>query len=69
MKIGDLVDIKDFYTLDTPMTQRFGGCYGYITEVIPEPRYKVTYYRVFLFDRQSEFLFKDFEVKQIKEKK
>jgi hypothetical protein len=63
MKIGDLVDVKDFYTLDTPMTQRFGGCYGYITEIVPTPtRYEIIYYRVFLFDRQSEYLFKDFEL-------
>jgi hypothetical protein len=69
MKIGDLVDIKDFYTLDTPMTQRFGGCYGYITEIVLGDRYKTVYYRIFLFDRQSEFLFKNSEVETIKEKK
>jgi hypothetical protein len=69
MKIGDLVDIKEFFTLDTPMTQRFGGCYGYITELLPDNRYKIVYYRVFLFDRQCEYLFKEFELETIKEKK
>jgi hypothetical protein len=66
MKIGDLVDIKDFFTLDTPMTHKFGGCYGYITNIVHKEPYEVVYYMVFLFDRQREYLFKDFELKQIR---
>ena len=70
MKIGDLVNIKQFRTTVTPMTERFGGCFGFITEVKSDyERYEMVYYMVYLFDRDREYLFKDFEVERIKEQK
>lgn len=68
MKIGDLVEIKNIRDEFSPMTERFGGNFGLITDilsVISSNKNTMLRYVVYLQDRQREYWFDENELKLI----
>lgn len=68
MKIGDLVEIKNDREEFSPMTERFGGNFGLIIDilnVISANKSSLVRYVVFIQDRQREYWFDENELKVI----
>jgi ADP-dependent phosphofructokinase/glucokinase len=68
LKIGDLVEIKNERDEFSPMTERFGGNFGLITDilsVISANKSSLVRYVVFIQERQREYWFDANELKLI----
>jgi ADP-dependent phosphofructokinase/glucokinase len=68
MKIGDLVEIKNMRDEFSPMTERFGGNFGLIVDilsVISSNKSQMLRYVVFIQDKQREYWFDENELKLI----